>query len=137
MKRIFLDTNILLDVLLEREPFSQPAQVIWSLSEKNEIHAAISAVSLSNIFFIIKKLSSSENGYKSLNALVEIFDVIDIDWRLVQKSIESRFPDFEDALQYHSALRYRAQAIISRDPAGFMDSKIPLMDCAQYLAGLT
>ncbi|MBI2981030.1 MAG: PIN domain-containing protein [Deltaproteobacteria bacterium] len=134
MKRIFLDTNILLDVLLARDPFCQRAQTVWSLAEKKEIVAAISTVSVSNVFFIIKKLSSREKAYEAVSVLAEIFKLVEVGAQTVSKSLQARFPDFEDAVQYYSALKFRAKAILSRDPSGFRGGKIPVMSCSEYLA---
>lgn len=134
MKRIFVDTNILLDVLLDRAPFSEPAQRLWSHAERRVIRAAISGVSIHNVFFIVRKLSSVEKGYKAIDTLASIFDLVDLSGPMIRKALQIRFPDFEDGLQYVSALKYRAQAIISRDPDGFLESRVPVMDCDEYLA---
>lgn len=134
MKRIFLDTNILLDVFLARDPFCQPAQVVWSLAEKREIAAAISTLSVSNVFFIIKKISSGEKAYEAIATLTEIFELIEVGAQTVSRALQARFPDFEDAIQYYSALKFRAKAILSRDPSGFRDNKIAVMSCSEYLA---
>lgn len=132
-KRIFLDTNILLDVLLERGPFCQPAQLVWSLAERKEIKAGISAVSLNNVFFIIKKLASKEKAYFAINTLVEIFKICPVTSQTISKALKLDLPDFEDALQYICALQFRAKTIITRDFSGFKKSKISVMDASQYL----
>lgn len=133
-KRIFLDTNILLDVLLERDPFCQPAQLVWSLAERREIKAGISAASLNNVFFVIKKLASREKAYFAINTLVQIFKISPITSQTVLKALKLGLPDFEDALQYSCALQFRAKTILTRDPSGFQKSKIPVMDASQYLS---
>jgi len=134
VKKIFIDTNILLDVLLERDPFCRPAQLVWSLAEKRKIQAAISAVSVSNIFFILERLSSKENAYRAVETLLEIFRITDVTSQILSKALTARFPDFEDAVQYFCALKFKARAILSRDPSGFLERKIPIMDCNEYLA---
>lgn len=134
MKKIFLDTNVLLDVLLERDPFYGPAQVVWSLVEKKKIRGAISAVSATNIFFILSKLSSSERAYQALETLAGIFEIEKVAAQTISKALSLRFEDFEDAVQYCSALQFGAKAIISRDPKGFGRSKIPIMNCSEFLA---
>lgn len=134
MKRIFLDTNILLDVFLERSPFFHPAQIVWSLAETKKIRAALSAVSIINIFYVIKKLSSASKAYEAITALPQIFKVVDTTSSLLSKALKAGFSDFEDSVQYFSALKFGAKAIISRDPAGFASSKIPVIDAVEYLA---
>lgn len=137
MKRIFLDTNILLDVFLEREPFVRPAQMIWTLAAEKKVQAAISAISVNNVFFIVEKLSSSDKAYTAIQALAGIFKIVGVTPRIINKSIEARYADFEDAVQYFSALEFRAKIIISRDPAGFVKCGLPVMDGAEYLSLLT
>ena len=134
MKKIFLDTNILLDVLLERHPFCSPAQEIWSLAEKKKVKAGISAISISNIFFIVKKLSSTEKAYHAIQTLMEIFKVLDVNSRTLRKALQLRKPDYEDSIQYLCARQLRADVIISRDAAGFHGVGIPVMDASQYLS---
>lgn len=133
-KRIFLDTNILLDVLLERDPFCRPAQLVWSLAERRQIKAGISATSLNNVFFVIKKLTSKEKAYFAISTLSQIFKLCPVTSQTVLKALKLGLPDFEDSLQYSCALQFRAKAIITRDVSGFQKSKIPVMDASQYLA---
>ena len=134
MNRVLVDTNILLDVFLERHPHCLPAQTVWTLVERKQIQAAISAVSVNNVFFIIKKLSSKEKATKAIETLVDIFSIVEINSKIIVKTLAGKFDDFEDGLQYHSALKYKAQAILTRNPDDFRKSQIPVMDCAMYLA---
>ena len=134
MKRVFLDTNILLDVFLERDPFCHPAQIVWSLAEKKKIRAAVSAVSVSNIFFILERLSSKDKAYRAIETLVELFKIENVTSRIISEALSLRHADFEDAIQYFSALKFRAKVILTRDPKGFEGSKIPVMNCDEYLA---
>lgn len=133
MKRIFIDTNILLDVFLERDPFCRPAQIVWSLAEKRRVRAAISAVSVSNIFYILERLSSEDKAYRAIETLTEIFKIQDVTSRIIGEALSFRHADFEDAIQYFCALKFRANVILSRDPKGFADSRIPVMNCSEYL----
>ena|SRR3989338_5498781 len=133
--RVFLDTNILLDVFLEREPFCLPAQKIWVLSEKKKIKAAISALSVSHVYFIIQKLSSRDKAGLAVIALLKMFKILEVNSQIIRKAHQSHFPDFEDAIQYFCALKFRSQAIVTRDPDGFIDSVIPVLDPVLYLSG--
>lgn len=98
------------------------------------MQGAISALSLNNIFYIVKKLTSTAKAYLAVETAASSFKVIEVTAVMVRKTLQERWPDFEDALQYHAALKFRSQVIISRDASGFSDSKIPVMDCHQYLA---
>lgn len=134
MKTVFFDTNILLDVFLAREPFCQSAQILWSLVHKKELKVGISAISVVNCFFIINKLAGSEKAYTAIDALHDFFSVVELDAKLLRKAREIDFHDYEDAIQYFSAKKFRAAAIISRDSVGFKKSDIPVMGADQFLA---
>lgn len=134
MKRLFLDTNILLDIVLARDPFCEPAQILWTLSEKKKLHAGVSAISVSNVFFIVKKLASATKAYEAIEVIQEIFNIIPATSVLLKKATRAGWPDFEDAVQHLSALDFKAQALITRDPAGFKKSRLPIMTAAEYLA---
>ena len=135
MEKIFLDTNILLDVLLERHPYCLSAQHVWSLAERKKVRAAVSATSLNNIFFIVKRLSSQQKAYQAIRTIFELFKILDVKSQTISEALRLQPPDFEDAIQYCCALAFRSQVILTRDPAGFSGSEIPVMDCDQYLAG--
>ena len=128
MKSAFLDTNILLDVLLNREPFVTWAQQIWTLAIQKKIKASISAASLLNCFYIIRKVKTNEQTYTVIENLVKIFHVIAVDSKIISKALQTRFDDFEDGVQYQCALKARSQTIITRDPKGFVKSKIQILD---------
>lgn len=134
MKKIFVDTNILLDVFLDRQPFCHPAQVLWTLSQTKKIQAAISAISINNIFFIIKKSASIEKAYVAVESLLDFFEIIELNSHILSKAFKMNREDFEDAIQYQSALKFGAEAIVTRDPSGFTKSILPILDTSQYLA---
>jgi len=94
----------------------------------------ISAVSVSNIDYIVRKLGSKEKAHWAVETLAKIFKIVPIDQKMIQKALALRFSDFEDALQYLAALRCGAKVIISRDPDGFRRGSLPIMDAAQFLS---
>ena len=102
MKRIFIDTNILLDVLMERGEFAEPAQMIWGLVQQRIIKASVAAISFNNIFHIVRKSSASSGIYEALELLQRDFIVMPLDDIILKRALAERWPDFEDAIQYHS-----------------------------------
>ncbi len=82
--KIFFDTNILLDVLLEREPFYEQAAILWSLVEKEKLTGYISAISVNNIFYISRKYKGQENAEKIIDIILEIFTVIPLDYEILK-----------------------------------------------------
>ena len=134
MKRIFVDTNIILDVLMNRSPFYETSKTVLELADKGTVKAAVAAVSLCNIFFLINKATGSEKAHEVIDNLLDLFFVIDTSAAILKKATNDRWTDFEDAIQYHSAASFRATAIISRDTSGFKKSRIPVLAPPEFLA---
>jgi predicted nucleic acid-binding protein len=134
MKPVFVDTNVLLDVLMAREPLLSSSSAVLDLIDRGIVKAGLSAISINNVFFILKKNSGSVKAYEVIETLQSLFTIVDLTSKLIKKSIEARWADFEDAIQYHSALAFKASVIISRDGKGFKNSRIPVMTPQEFLA---
>lgn len=134
MNRVFIDTNIVLDVLMNRSPFCETSKTILELANDGAIKAAVAAVSLCNIFFIVSKTAGSGKAHEVIAELLEIFSVVDTSASILKKAANAHWPDFEDAIQYHSAIFFRATAIISRDASGFKKSHIAVLTPPEFLA---
>lgn len=133
MKKVFVDTNILLDVLLERHPFCEPAQTLWTMVEQKKLAGAVSAISFNNIFYLIRKFSTAEKAYQALNTLSDIFKIVEVNQRIIKETLKTQWPDFEDGIQHACALKFGAKVILSRDTKGFGSGKVPVMGCSEYL----
>ncbi|QQR79961.1 MAG: PIN domain-containing protein [Deltaproteobacteria bacterium] len=133
MKSVFLDTNVLLDVLLNREPFVSWAQQIWTLALQRKIKASISSISILNCFYIIKKLKTNDQAYSVIEDLAKIFNIIQIDSKVITNALQTRFEDFEDGIQHQCALISKSKAIITRDEKGFSKSKLPVLDPINFI----
>jgi predicted nucleic acid-binding protein len=133
--KVFLDTNILLDVLAKREPFFADSAAIWTLAEKGKIEGLVSAVSFTNIFYVVRKLSDAKTAWKMLVLLRDSFHAVGCDHQVVSQAIDSQFKDFEDAVQFHSALHADADCIVTRNPEHFPQTKdCPVITPAEFLA---
>jgi predicted nucleic acid-binding protein len=135
---VFLDTNVLLDVLARREPFYGAAAAIWTLAEQGKdrgpVHGLISAISFTNIYYIVCKVRDRRTARQALVLLHATFTPVACDGRILQLALDADFPDFEDAVQYHSALRARADCLITRDPHHFPASGLKVLAPAEFLA---
>ena len=132
--KVFVDTNVLLDVLAHRDGFYDASARIWSLSERGEIEAFISAISFNNVYYIIRKARDKATADTAMKLLRDVFDSIAPDTRIVNQAIDSEFKDFEDALQFHSAVRCQADFLITRNPADFPPSKPAVLTPEEFLA---
>lgn len=134
---VFLDTNILLDVFGKRDPFYLDAAQIWTLAEKGKIAVSISAISFNNIYYIIRKLKGKDTADFSLRCLRDEFSVVSLTSQIINQSIDSEIEDFEDAIQYFSALHADADFLVTRDPENFPRKGISIMAPDEFLAILS
>ena len=131
---MFVDTNVLLDVLSHRKPFYEASAGVWSLAERGEVRALISAISFNNIYYVIRKLNNRKTAEKALRLLRDIFESVAPDRQILNQPIDADFDDFEDAVQFHSALRAKATCLISRNPRHFTTSRLPVLTPEEFLA---
>ncbi len=134
--KVFIDTNILLDVLSRREPFYTEAATVWSLAETGEIEGLVSAISFNNIYYIVRKLKDRATAETALRFLRDVFRIVAPDEQIINQSIDAGFSDFEDAVQFHSAIRSKASYLITRNPADFPRSPISILSPGEFLAVL-
>ncbi len=130
---VFLDTNILLDVLLDREPFVTDSQQVWHLAERGKIRGLVSAISFPNIYYVLRKLGGASRAMRTMNMLRNVFGPVSCDEQILHQAIDADFKDFEDAIQYFSAIRADAACIVSRNPKHFSSSDIPVLTPAEFL----
>jgi predicted nucleic acid-binding protein len=119
MMRVLLDTNILLDVFGQREPFYAASARIWALSERGHIDAFISAISFNNCYYVVRKLGSPPQAREVLRWLRDEFSIVPLSERIIHQAIDSDITDFEDAIQFFSAVACSAQAVITRNVGDF------------------
>jgi len=134
MKKLFLDTNIIIDLLSERQPFYTEAARIFSLADKKEIEVSVSALSFATTNYILLQSKKSDEAKQILRKLKLIVQVLSLDEKIVELALnDSDFKDFEDGLQYYTALEHGLDAIITRNLKDFKKSRIPVMSADQYL----
>jgi len=134
MQEIFLDTNIVIDYLTNREPFSKMALRLFSLAENNKVRLNISAISFTIIYYVLRKNNSPESIIESLVSLSGICNVMPVNQTIIDQALRSDFKDFEDAVQYYSASQNKnCSAIISRNKKDFQSSEIKVMLPDEFL----
>lgn len=132
---VFVDTNILLDVLARREPFFPASRRIWELSELSRIDGLVSAISFNNTFYIIRKAADAETARESLRKIRSIFKPVGLDEKILNQALDSPLGDFEDAIQFFSALYAGASFLITRNPDDFpKDSPVAIVTAETFLA---
>ncbi len=134
MDKVLIDTDVLLDFFFDRKPFSDDAATILMLCEKGEIKGFVTAVMISNMYFILRKSAKHEKVIENLTMLMDIVDVSIITKDCVNQALKSRFSDFEDALQNFSAANEQnIQIIITRNVKDYKTSNLSIMNPETYL----
>lgn len=135
--KLFLDTNVVLDLLGEREQFYNSAAKIATLADKGKVNLIVSALSYSTIFYLLSKFEDNEAVKEKLRKFKVISETSDLTNRIIDKGLSSKFSDFEDALQYHCAIKLDCNILITRNEKDFKRSDIPVMTPDEYLKSLT
>ncbi|NEN22275.1 PIN domain-containing protein [Cryomorpha ignava] len=134
--KVFIDTNVMLDFLGERKGFYQSAAKLISLSDKKKLEMFVSPISLATVNYLLTKYESIEIAIEKLRKFKVLCNISPIDELIIEKGLNSKFKDFEDALQYFCAVESGCDLIITRDGKDFKESKIPVMTPAEYLASI-
>lgn len=123
--KVFVDTDVILDYLTDRSPFAHYSSMIFDLHERKEINIHISALSVNNIFYIARKIIGEEKALILLSKLIEDIEIIGTTKAEIRKALHSDFKDFEDAIQYSTALTISGMSsIITRDIKDYRKSII-------------
>ena len=101
---ILLDTNIILDLALQRQPYFEEAIAIFKIIDKSNIRACVTASSITDIYYIVKKSKSHKEAIEIIKSIIQYFEIISIDKEIIVRAIESSMKDFEDAIQSFAAL---------------------------------
>ena len=129
--RILFDTNVVLDVLLDREPFSSTSAKLFSKVESGEISGYVCATTITTIHYLARKVIGDDSAMEEINKLLKLFEVAPVNRAVLDTAVSSGFKDFEDAVVHESALYKEAQGIVTRDLNGFKKSKIPIYSPAE------
>jgi predicted nucleic acid-binding protein len=132
--KVFLDTNILLDVLARREPFYEPAARLWTLVEGGNLTGLVSVLSLPNLYYILRRQKNVSSARKAVALLRDIFTLVPLDVQILNQGLDSDISDFEDALQYFAAQRAGASVLITRNAKDFPDHPLPIQAPEAFLA---
>lgn len=130
---VFLDTNVIIDFMGEREGFFEDASTIFSMIAEGRIRASVSALTIVNCAYILKKAFNSEVMFSKVDSLCEMLDVLPINDLQLKEAVRLKPYDFEDAVQYLSAQTNHTDVIITRDKRGFMDFDILVMTPAEFI----
>lgn len=136
MDTLFLDTNVVIDLLGEREEFYDAIAKIVSLADKGKIKLTVSALTYATVFYVLSRFESKEIVKEKIRKFKTIAKTADLTDKIIDKGLSSKFGDFEDALQYFCALKTGSSIIITRNEKYFKSSEIPVFNPDEYLSKL-
>lgn len=122
--KVLFDTNIILDVLFDREPFSDTAAILMSEVERSRLKAFLCATSVTTLYYLIQKAIGRKKAEKAVGNLLELFQISPVNKAILEKALISPFNDYEDAVIYESAQKAGVGSIVSRDVQGFKNAEI-------------
>jgi len=131
--RILVDTNIVLDLLAKRTEFFTEAQELFTLSDKNKVALYVSSLTFANTYYILSQKMKLENVRKVLRKLKILVQILPMDDKIIDLALDSDFRDFEDAIQYYTAIENDLNIIITRNLKDFKPAKIPVLTAKNYL----
>ncbi len=137
MKKLFVDTNILLDLLARREPFYEEAAELFSLADMKHVHLSVSALSISTVNYVLSKSMDAKQAKAILRKLRLILNVLATDEKIIDLALnDDTFFDFEDSLQFYTALEAGQELIVTRNLKDFKHAKLPVMTARQFLQSI-
>lgn len=135
MKSVLIDTDVLLDFYLDRKPFSDDSLQLLLKCEQKQFRAYITPVIVANTYYILRRHATHHYVVERLQILLNTITVLSMDQKQVLAALESKFTDFEDALQYFSAVNSnKIDAIITRNIKDFKKSELPVFTPNEFLA---
>ena len=135
MKKILIDTNIVIDLLSKRKDFYDDAADLFSQADKKELNLTISSLTFANTNYILTKLKSAKEAGEILRKFKVLVELLNLDDKITELALsDESFPDFEDGLQYYSAIENDVDIIITRNKKDFKNSKLPVLTAKEYLA---
>jgi predicted nucleic acid-binding protein len=134
--KLFIDTNVMMDLLGERVPHYESIAKVATLADKGKVKMVVSAISYPTVYYLLSKFESSENVKEKLRKFKIISEVSDLDEITIEKGLASEIKDFEDSLQYHCALKADCDIILTRNAKDFKESTLPVMSADEFLKSI-
>ena len=128
MKKILIDTDVILDFFFDRKPFSENSAIILSMCERKQIEGFLTPVIISNTYYLLRRTAPHIKVIEKLKQLLTITQVLQMNRTVIEGALNSEFKDFEDALQHYSAVESgEIEAIITRNVKDFKKSELGVM----------
>ena len=134
--KVLFDTNVVLDVLLDRKPFYEHAACLLSGVERSEIQGFLCATTVTTIHYLLSRHLTREKAVGSINTIMALFEIASVNRLVIENALKSGFSDFEDSVLHESAKHAGAEYIITRNIRDFKKSEIPVYTPVEFLSML-
>ena len=136
--RVLVDTNIVLDALLAREPFVEDARALLEVTRSQQIQGYVTATTLTNIFYLVRRQTRSlERARQAVSMTLTLMQVCPVNRDILEAAFASNLRDFEDAVQLACAMASRLDAIITRNAQDFAGATLPILSASELLESLS
>ena len=132
-RKIFIDSDIILDLLCKRDPFYSFAAEVFTLGDTKKIELVTTSLVFANVFYILRKLLGIEKAKELLRKLRIIISVVSVDEKVVDLALNSKFTDFEDGLQYFTARENNIKIILTRNVKDYKEKELLIQTPEEYL----
>jgi predicted nucleic acid-binding protein len=134
MEKVFVDTDIILDLLSERDPFYVHSATLFSKADKGEIKLFVSLLSFANLNYMLSRQYNADQARKKLLKFKTLVTVLAVNDKIIDLALSSDFRDFEDGIQYFTSIENSVKIILTRNLRDFKTSEIPVMTAEQFLS---
>lgn len=132
--KLFIDSDVVIDFFTDREPHANPASELFELNERGKVKLFLSAVSINNIYYIVRRFLGHKKTLEVIEELTDITEIVGTTRKEIIQALKNDFKDFEDSIQYSSALTVKGiEAIITRNTKDYRNSEIPVLTPLNYL----
>ena len=133
MDNLFVDTIIVIDLLQKREEFFEEAQELFTLADKKQVKLFISSLTIANTHFLLSRYYNSNDTSKILSKFKVLVEVLPLDNKIIDLALTSNLKDFEDAIQFYTAIEHNTDIIITRNKKDFKKQSLPILTAKEYL----
>ena len=134
MKRVLLDVNVVLDVLLDRKPFADASAAVWAAIENGDAEGLLSAHAVTTLHYLNAKTVGTRMATETTEALLSVFNVAPVDEAVLRSAVSLQWQDFEDAVTAAGARRAKCDAVVTRNPRDFKGAPVRVLTPAEALA---
>lgn len=134
MRRILIDVNVVLDVLLDRRPFADAASAVWAGVEDGHAEGLLAAHAVTTLHYLNSRAVGARMARETTEGLLSVFDVAAVDEAVLRSAVGYGWPDFENAVTAAAARRAKCDAIVTRNPRDFPKSAVPVLTPSEAVA---